>query len=77
MAEKMTRVEFNTDEYVFSHGHSPKGYGSWAFVPYGLHHRGNYLDYVKWFNAMTYGDAKRAAAKAFAAEGVDKVVVCS
>lgn len=70
-------MEFNTREYESNHGAKPRGFGSWAFVDYRFSRVNNYLDHVKWFNGMTYGDAKRAAAKAFKAEGVSEVVVCS
>jgi len=28
---KNIKIEFDTTSYVFSHGRSPRGYGSWAF----------------------------------------------
>ena len=34
-------------------------------------------DWIDVKRSLTYGEAKRAAAKAFAAEGVSEVVVCS
>lgn len=74
---RLSDVTFLVNDYEKAHGKFPKGYGSWAFVAYEFNRSSNYLDHVKWFNGMTYGQAKRAAAKAFAAEGVMDVVVCS
>ena len=70
-------VTFNTREFESNHGAKPRGQGSWVFVAYEFSRANNYLDHVKWFHQMTFADAKRAAAKAFAAEGVSEVVVCS
>jgi hypothetical protein len=71
-------VAFNTQPYERDHGARPRGQGHWGFVDarYSWSVNVNYLDYVKWFDG-SYGDAKRQAARAFAAEGVTDVVVCS
>lgn len=70
-------VDFRTHGFEMAHGKRPSGRGSWAFVDYDRRNSSDYLDHVKWFNDVTYGEAKRAAAKAFAAEGVMSVEVCS
>lgn len=45
-----TRIEFSTREFYFSHGRTPKGFGSWAFQV------GNEQE---WVHQSNYGDAKR------------------
>lgn len=70
------RVLFSTREYESNHGARPRGRGLWGFIVADKWNANNYLDYVKWFPG-TYGEAKRAAAKAFAADGISDVVVCS
>jgi len=76
-AIRLSDVEFSTCEYEMNHGAQPRGHGSWGFVAYKFSRSDSYLDHVKWFNGMTYSAAKRAAAAAFASEGVMDVVVCS
>lgn len=73
----MANVYVSTREYERNHGARPRGFGSWAFVPENKANRADYLSFVKWFHQMNYSEAKRAAAKAFAAEGVFEVEVCS
>ncbi len=48
-------VEFHTNDYVMSHGHNPRGYGSWAFS----FERNAHVDDMFWVHASTYGDAKK------------------
>ena len=49
-------IEFNTREYVFSHGKTPRGRGSWAFFPSNAF----VLDEAMWApSSITYADAKR------------------
>lgn len=69
-------VHFSTREYLSAHGKAPRGRGQWAFCPANRYDSSNYLDFVKWFGS-SYAEAKRDAAKAFAAAGVMEVVVCS
>lgn len=56
-----SRVEFNTDEYERSHGKSPRGFGSWAFVDYVYARSADYLARVFWVNGANYAGAKRVA----------------
>lgn len=51
------KTTYYTNEYEASHGKSPKGYGSWAFSPYGD------PDSIEWVNQSTYTEAKRTVAK--------------
>jgi len=51
----MLKIEFNTREYEFSHGHKPRGRGSWAFFP----NRKTLIEQAMWTPSMTYGEAKR------------------
>jgi len=63
MASKI-HVEFIDTEYRFSHGAAPRGRGSWAFST----ERDSPIEQV-WFSmSMTFGEAKRAAAKYFRAK---------
>jgi hypothetical protein len=71
----MTRqlpVIVSTRDFEFSHGHRPRGIGSWAFCPTHLARRDDYLDHVLWVHE-TYGEAKKIAARAFA--GCVEIVV--
>jgi hypothetical protein len=55
----MTAKTFDTTEYEFSHGHKPRGYGSWAFArPGSPAERGETFDGIEWRNG-TYTDAKQ------------------
>jgi hypothetical protein len=77
-------LKFDTGEYEFSHGHKPRGRGSWAF-DFGAKRTPDGLENLFWTRG-TYGEAKRQA-RAFArwlAEGLDdghlvcfRVMVCS
>jgi len=49
---KKTAIEVATTSYIFSHGHNPRGFGSWAFTIKGE---------IKWFNQSTYGEALKKA----------------
>ncbi len=76
-------IEMNTYEYVRSHGHFPRGRGSWIFEA----RIGGGKDYVTkadgsmYFNG-TFSEARRAAIarlKELVAEDVDfvELIVCS
>jgi hypothetical protein len=49
----MPRAFIDTNEYVFEHGHAPRGQGTWAFSISGR-------DETFWHTG-TYRDAKKAA----------------
>jgi hypothetical protein len=70
------RVEVSNRQYMSDHGAAPRGRGNWAFCDANKYGRYDYLDYVLWFSG-SFSDARRQAVKAFAAKGVDRVVVCS
>ena len=62
-------VEFNTREYEFSHGKSPRGYGYWAF----------FFDNEKepqWFTGK-YSEVKKLARAYAVMKGYRDVVVGS
>ena len=46
------KYEFDTSKYEYSYGHSPKGYGSWAF---------NIEGYEVFAPSSTYSNAKKWA----------------
>jgi hypothetical protein len=69
------RVLFTTSEYEKSHAKQPRGYGSWAFCNVDAWSRNDYLDFV-FFYKGTFTEAKRDAARDFAASGVRYVMVC-
>jgi hypothetical protein len=51
----MVQVDFNTNQYEFSHGHSPRGRGSWAFEIEGRKE-------IFWTPGNTlFGEAKKMA----------------
>jgi len=64
-------VEVSTREYEFAHGRAPRGVGNWAFFV-----AGNAAREPFWFNG-SYGQARVAAVRHFAALGVTDVVVGS
>ena len=66
-------VYFNTTEYEFSHGKSPRGRGGWAF---SFVRRPDVMTEVFWVNG-TYAEAKKVARDKAKAEGSDEVFVCS
>lgn len=56
----MSSFEFITTEFQFSHGHTPRGRGSWAFIPADSYHPAkDYLDLAIWSPSMTYTEAKK------------------
>jgi hypothetical protein len=49
------RRQVSTDEYEFSHGHTPRGRGAWIFAPAGREN-----DMTAWVTKSgTYTEAKR------------------
>ena len=47
-------------DYRHSTGHSPRGRGSWAFVPYEKRRANNYLTFIVWVSGSnTYTEAKK------------------
>lgn len=67
-------VIFNSTEYQFAHGCSPRGTGLWLFnVGHG---QGNWLVEHFRFNGP-FGAAKKAAIKFAQANGCSFVMVCS
>lgn len=65
-------VEFNTREYEFSHGHAPRGRGSWAF----FFDRSMPIQDVFWTPGSTpYAEAKKMARAEAKRRGVDEVFV--
>lgn len=62
-------VEISTSEYEFSHGHKPRGRGSWAFEIAGE---------VTWIpGSRTYGEAKREAVSIARQRGVGRIKACT
>jgi hypothetical protein len=62
--------EFRTHDFEMSHGHTPRGYGSWAF----FFHPSRKLDDALWVTA-TYADAKKAARIEARKRNVEEVFV--
>lgn len=50
-------VEFHTSDYEFSHGKTPRGFGSWAFF-FERPTRNNNPE-AFWVHQSTYADAKK------------------
>ena len=67
-------MEFNTREYEMSHGHTPRGRGSWAFI-YFSNKKVSSPEFVP--GSVTYGEAKKAARARAKEVGAYMVVVCS
>lgn len=63
------KLKFYSDDYVFSHGKAPRGWGSWAFCPLAKVPRKDYLDHTVWSPAMTLGEAKKWLATQVASTG--------
>jgi hypothetical protein len=69
--------EFNTRDYLLTHGKEPRGYGSWAFM---IETKGNE---PVWAPQSTYADAKkwvRGKVRAIAApdyDGIVSIYVCT
>lgn len=59
--------EVSTDPYEESHGKPPRGRGSWAFCPAWAEHRGDYIDFTRFFNG-TYAEARKEAQRSFYGE---------
>lgn len=64
-------IEFNTTDYQFSHGRSPRGLGGWAFS----YERNPEMAAIFWVNG-SYGEAKRVARDKARADGRSEVFVC-
>lgn len=63
----MTKFEFNTVEFEFSHGRKPKGRGSWAFSE----KRNASAENMHFSPSMTYTEAKKWFTKKMQDEGVE------
>jgi hypothetical protein len=68
-------LKFYTDEYVFSHGKTPRGRGSWAFCPVSKAPRNDYLDHTFWSPSMTLSEAKKWLAAQVATTGYSHWVI--
>lgn len=68
-------IEFGTKDYQYSHGHAPRGRGSWAFEIAGETWWAK--DPVTGITSMTYGEAKKLAVAEAKKRGVQEVEVCS
>jgi hypothetical protein len=62
-------IEFSTEEYRFSHGRAPRGFGGWAFE-----YDGGEPEFIT--PSMTYTDAKKIARKIAKERQVTRVNVC-
>ena len=68
-----SEVEFDTREFEFSHGHTPRGRGCWAF-DYG---EGEvFIKAADGLSSLFYSDAKVIARRLAAERGVWCVKVC-
>jgi hypothetical protein len=65
------KIEFNTCDFEFSHGHKPRGIGAWAFA----FKRNPEMREIFWING-SYGEAKKVARAKAKAEGQSEIVVC-
>lgn len=54
----MTTTTFHTANYVWTHGRSPRGRGTWAFSLKGTPARGDGSE-IMWTPSMTYSEAKK------------------
>jgi hypothetical protein len=63
--KKMSK-EFDTKNYQWSHGNSPRGVGSWAFIPVEVvGETAISEDEMVWIHQSTYGEAKKQAVKMY------------
>lgn len=72
VAAPVTKVEVITDDFEFSHGRKPRGYGSWAFA-FGA--RDAQPEFIP--GSMTFTDARRKAVELAKVRGVSELWVCS
>ena len=73
-----SRITFWDRPFVQTHARSPRGRGSWAFVPSPYHGSGIELDHTVFSPSMTYTEARKWARQRFAsiaAEVGDLVLV--
>jgi hypothetical protein len=54
-------IEFDTTEFVMSHGRNPRGFGSWAFSVVRSPDMHRDADKVVWVHRSTFTNAKKAA----------------
>lgn len=64
------KIEFLINEYVFSHGHAPRGHGYWAFK----FSRNGAPFFVP---SCSYAEAKRQVRAMAEKKGIVQVWVCS
>ena len=72
---KASAVKFDTRPYECSHGHAPRGRGSWAFHPDA--NVSAMSPEIIWTPSMTYAEAKKYARPLAAARGWDWLSVLS
>jgi len=65
-------IEFRTNEYRFAHGHTPRGYGNWAF----FFHPSRRIEDAFWVWGM-YSEAKKTARVEAKRRDVEEVFVGS
>jgi len=65
------KIEFNTTEFVFEHGHSPRGVGQWAFR---LGHKDGSIVWVP--GALSFTEAKKQIRAIARVRGVSTLLVC-
>lgn len=66
-------IAFLTQKYEFTHGHPPRGYGSWAFRLSAMDPE----EQLFWVHSTNYADAKKKAIEAARVRGCRDVEVCS
>lgn len=75
---KTGRITVETSDYKTSHGHLPRGCGSWLFCCVNPGRAGsNYLDHLLPCFSGTYAEARKQAVDWCRANGVTLVFVCS
>ena len=61
-----SRITFSDRPFVEAYARSPRGRGSWAFVPMAYHGSGIEVDHTVLSPSMTYTEAKKWARQQFA-----------
>lgn len=74
--KKVGKVEVKTEQYEFSHGKQPRGFGNWFFCPAEHYGKLDYFNHCYALSQQTYTSAKLNAMKLAKMKGVSSLVVC-
>ena len=67
-------ITVNTNQYQFSHGRKPRGYGGWFFY---RSNTGNWIEDTLVWGTGTYSEMKKLAIAEAKIEGITEIIVGS